>query len=490
MSLAVYAPEEEVDVDTGEMVNVEQSFAAALLTADASSTKAELTAIFAVIQLADPLAPLRIHTDCNVAVLRWKDMVTNCPSARSRSRTAHSREWSIIRELVRWRREQGGEHDPVLVKVNAHSNNAAEALGKGALNDTPLSLVPNAGCDLQYSAKCTGLRIEGDSRRFTRQLHQSCANAHLLYSLRNNVDMKDIDWDATAQALHSLVPRRSRRTTTALNKRTAHRLKYLIYTIPTHERVHRLWPQRQDTYKRGRCEDAIETRDHLFLCPAAMMDFADAVQKCRDALVQNLTRPHRRGPDAGGTQEPLGLRVPEEEAVRIAATVHELVMAYENRWHMAAAIVPTAYMVALQDGHLPRVRSRAQCRHTAARFADTLATHLWRDIWVQRCIDSNNRQVVPPDELAPGAQNDDEADREQEELIDADADGEALEAHGAVVPDPQAFNARPRRHRAAAALPGTTSSSHAVNGICHICRADICQHPEQSACAPLTSVTH
>ncbi|KAI9164670.1 hypothetical protein H9P43_008529, partial [Blastocladiella emersonii ATCC 22665] len=255
-----------------------------------SSTRAEIHAfVLAVSQVAAGTA-LHIYSDSQAAIEAARTQLSPTATMRQRVRCASSDLWSALRLALRDRNVK-----VTLSWVRGHAddpttpNNIADRAAKAAANQPPASDAyfskrTRTESDLHHVPAFFDHEIGGDPRKFMRDLAQAeCRDAVLAENVAHlalaqppppapepapaadaaaaavaaanaaAAQAEELDWKATALALHGGSRPLARRTSLDQNKETSFRLRALANKAPCRESLHSVGRIAVPTCGRAEC---------------------------------------------------------------------------------------------------------------------------------------------------------------------------------------------------------------------------------------------
>jgi ribonuclease HI len=242
----------------------------------ASSTKAELTGLYAAILVSPRNKPTTVRIDNMAVVTQFQHLVQQRPycTERQRLRSPYSIWWSAIHNAY--------EHQGRLITVEwvrghqgNEGNEAADKAAKQAHHGNVWELDTTQHNDLQCHALFNDQPAEDDLRQILKL--QSAARIHQTWKRQNRTeryirDWTEIDWRSTLAIIHNGNAPKRLFTSTADCKKRAHRVKKMHGMLPTLTYMKRWRPDLYPSDTCRMCRNAPEDTYHLWRCPSTLQD--------------------------------------------------------------------------------------------------------------------------------------------------------------------------------------------------------------------------
>jgi ribonuclease HI len=244
----------------------------------ASSTIAELCGLLATIIISPRNAEVSVFIDNLTVVENFQILVKNreTATARQRIRSADAQWWAMVhyayvrqgkRVSVHWVRGHAGNL----------GNEAADAIAKAAHRvDTGMwQLDPKQHHDMLCHASFSQRTADQDLRQILKL--QSAVRHHYRWAYQQRTkehiqDWNAVAWTPTLRIIHNNNPPKRLYTSLQDSQLRSHRVKKLHGMLPTLQEMKQRLPDVYDTAMCRRCEEEIETDDHLWNCTTSLYE--------------------------------------------------------------------------------------------------------------------------------------------------------------------------------------------------------------------------
>jgi ribonuclease HI len=263
------------------------------LTGFASSTKAELTAIYQLLQKIPYDQDIHIRTDSASVKLQFEVQSTRIIFHKNDQQRATYRQlWSAIRAImdkrtgsttIQWVKGHGDDQGNHLADILAGRH------GEKSDDNTQKYHSPTMQDRKEYATLCFGdTEVEIDARKWLKYQFQAINNRRLLEIkwIQENINPTEtggqnrINWPETIQIWNAGTKPSSRYIRDSISSWRSYCAKIATGTLPTLKQMKRRLPHIYITDKCPICnEQATEDQDHVFLCHSRRRTLRKIIQE-------------------------------------------------------------------------------------------------------------------------------------------------------------------------------------------------------------------